>query len=117
MPFLTALGNIMGIAGGTFIATLMTKLTLVEYVNRTIKSLSPENLCESFLKSIVFGLLIAGVGCLRGFEASNDAKGVGNATTSAVVSGIFLVVLADFTITFTFPNILHLVRMLSGIFS
>ena len=95
----------------------MTKLTLVEYLNRTVTSLSPENLCQSFLKSIVFGLLIAGVGCLRGFEASNDAKGVGNATTSAVVSGIFLVVIADFTITFTFPTISQFVTMLIEMFS
>jgi phospholipid/cholesterol/gamma-HCH transport system permease protein len=43
----------------------------------------------------VFALLIAGIGCLRGFQVRGGAAEVGQATTSAVVSSIFLIILAD----------------------
>jgi phospholipid/cholesterol/gamma-HCH transport system permease protein len=43
----------------------------------------------------VFALLIAGIGCLRGFQVRGGAAEVGKATTSAVVSSIFLIILAD----------------------
>jgi phospholipid/cholesterol/gamma-HCH transport system permease protein len=60
------------------------------------------------IKAFIFALIAAAVGCFRGFESDNDAKGVGKATTSSVVSGIFLVVLMDFFITLTYPQLLAL---------
>jgi phospholipid/cholesterol/gamma-HCH transport system permease protein len=50
-------------------------------------------------KSVVYAILISGIACLRGFEADRDAKGVGHAATSAVVSSLFLIVVADAIIT------------------
>ena len=47
------------------------------------------------MKSIVFASLIAWIGCLRGFQVRGGASEVGNAATSAVVSGIFLIILFD----------------------
>jgi phospholipid/cholesterol/gamma-HCH transport system permease protein len=46
-------------------------------------------------KSITFALLIAGIGCQRGFVVRGGAQAVGSATTSAVVAAMFLIVLAD----------------------
>jgi phospholipid/cholesterol/gamma-HCH transport system permease protein len=46
-------------------------------------------------KGIVFGALIAGVGCLRGLQTKKGPSAVGESTTRAVVSGILLVILAD----------------------
>ena len=108
MPFLVIIGNISGIIGGVIIGVSMSDLSLTEYCNRTIASLIPANIVESLLKSLVFAVIIAAVGCFRGFESDRDAKGVGNATTSSVVTGIFLVILADFFVTFTFPQIMAL---------
>ncbi len=108
MPMLVVIGNVSGIIGGLFISMGMTDLSMTEYLNRTIDSLIPANIAESLVKGVVFACIIAGVGCFRGFQSDKDAKGVGKATTSAVVTGIFLVVIADFFVTFIFPQIVEL---------
>lgn len=108
MPMLVVLGDIAGIVGGVVIGTTMSSASLVQYTNRTLASLEPSNILETLIKGIAFAFIIAAVGCFRGFEADNDAKGVGEATTSSVVSGIFLIVIMDFFITFTYPNFLGL---------
>ena len=68
----------------------------------------PANIFESLTKSVVFAFLVAAIGCFRGLEAENDAKGVGNATTSSVVSGIFLIILADTALTFIYPQVMKI---------
>ncbi|MHB9138827.1 MAG: ABC transporter permease, partial [Victivallaceae bacterium] len=103
MPLLTIIGDIVGIIGGTVVSLLASDITFSAFCNRTLQAIVPANVFESLLKSIVFAVLIASVGCLRGMEAQNDAKGVGRATTSSVVSGIFLIVIADALVTFTYP--------------
>lgn len=108
MPMLVVLGDIAGIAGGVLIGITMSSVTLIEYTNRTLSAVSPANILESLVKGCAFAFIIAAVGCFRGFEAENNAKGVGEATTSSVVTGIFLLVVLDFFITFTYPQVLHL---------
>jgi phospholipid/cholesterol/gamma-HCH transport system permease protein len=54
------------------------------------------------VKSVVFALIIAVIGCLRGFQSECNAQGVGRATTSAVVTSIFLIVIADAVLTIIF---------------
>jgi len=109
MPFLVIIGDLSGIAGGVVIGTGMTDITVQAYNMRTISSLIPANILESVVKALVFAFIIAAVGCYRGFEAERDAKGVGNATTSSVVSGVFLLVVADFAVTFSFPHAMALI--------
>ncbi len=108
MPMLTIIGNILGILGGGLITALTSDITFYQYMNQITSSMIPANIFESLTKSVVFAFLVAAIGCFRGLDAENDAKGVGNATTSAVVSGIFLIVLADTALTFIFPQIMHL---------
>ena len=106
VPMLVLIGDICGIVGGVLITIAMSDISYIEYMNRTLQSLVPWNIGESLIKAVVFAFIIAGVGCFRGFEADKDAKGVGSATTSSVVSGIFLVILADFFVTFFYPQVL-----------
>ncbi len=106
VPMLVLIGDICGIVGGVLITITMSDISYIEYMNRTLQALVPWNILESLIKAFVFAFIIAGVGCFRGFEADKDAKGVGSATTSAVVSGIFLVIIADFFVTFFYPQIL-----------
>lgn len=103
MPLLTIIGDIVGIIGGTVVSLLASDISFSAFCNRTLQAIVPANVFESLLKSIVFAVLIASIGCLRGMEAQNDAKGVGRATTSSVVSGIFMIVIADALVTFTYP--------------
>ena len=108
MPMLTVLGDFIGILGGGLITAATSDITFYQYMNQITSSMIPANIFESLTKSVVFAFFVAAIGCFRGIDADNDAKGVGNATTSAVVSGIFLIVLADTALTFTYPQIMHL---------
>ena len=102
MPLLTIVGDVAGIIGGMVVSVTQTNMSFFDFYYRTIAAITPMNIFEGVIKTIVFAALIAGVGCLRGFEAANDAKGVGKASTSAVVSGIFLIVIADAILTALF---------------
>jgi len=109
MPMLTIIGDFIGIIGGGIITELTSNISLYEYINKITSTMIPANIFESLTKSVVFAFLVAAIGCFRGLDADNDAKGVGNATTSAVVSGIFLIVLADTALTFLYPQVMHLI--------
>jgi phospholipid/cholesterol/gamma-HCH transport system permease protein len=57
--------------------------------------LSASRIYSRLLKAGVFGILVAGVGCLRGHQTALGACAVGDSTTSAVVSGIVLIAVTD----------------------
>ncbi|HHC24234.1 MAG TPA: hypothetical protein ENK58_02290, partial [Desulfobacterales bacterium] len=65
------------------------------YIRETLSVLTLTEILWGMGKSAVFAMLIAWVGCLRGFQAKGGASAVGNAATSAVVSSIFLIILFD----------------------
>jgi phospholipid/cholesterol/gamma-HCH transport system permease protein len=104
IPILTVFGDIAGLFGGFLVGWLKLGIPPVAYYNRTILVLTPMTFVLGLVKSAVFAFLIAAVGCMRGFEAGSDAKGVGRSATSAVVSGIFLIVIADALLTFLFTT-------------
>lgn len=95
VPLLTLFADLFAILGGMTISVAMLDLTVVTYVSQTIKALSLFELLWGLTKSLVFAWLVAWIGCLRGFQVRGGASGVGNAATSAVVSGIFLIILFD----------------------
>ena len=62
-------------------------------------ALGPIRLYARSLKAIVFGVLIALVGCYKGYMADGGARGVGMATTQAVVIGSISVFIIDYFLT------------------
>jgi len=95
LPLLTVFSNLFAIAGGLTIGILMLDLTPGSYMAQTIDTLTVFEVVWGMMKSMVFAVLIAWVGCLRGFQARGGAAAVGNAATSAVVTSIFLIILFD----------------------
>jgi phospholipid/cholesterol/gamma-HCH transport system permease protein len=95
VPLLTLFSNMFAIAGGLIVGVLMLDLTADAYLAQTLQTLTLSDLLWGFFKSSVFAFLIAWIGCLRGFQVRGGASSVGHATTSAVVSGIFLIILSD----------------------
>jgi phospholipid/cholesterol/gamma-HCH transport system permease protein len=95
VPFLTLFSDVFAILGGLLVGVGMLDLTVNSYMAQTIKTLTLFDVFLGFLKSAVFALLIAWIGCLRGFQVKGGAASVGQGTTSAVVSSIFLIILAD----------------------
>ncbi|MGD9078644.1 MAG: MlaE family lipid ABC transporter permease subunit [Desulfobacterales bacterium] len=95
VPILTLFSDLFAIMGGLVVGVFMLDLTVNAYMTQTLKTLTLFDVFWGFLKAAVFALLIAGIGCLRGFQVRGGAAEVGQATTSAVVSSIFLIILAD----------------------
>ena len=106
VPLLTLFSDFFAILGGMTVAVLGLGLTFYTYTQETSWALQVFDIVAGVVKSVVFAILIAGIGCLRGFQARGGAEAVGNATTSAVVSGLFLIIVADST----FAIILNYVR-------
>ena len=95
VPLLTLFANTFAIAGGTVVGIFMLDLTLSSYIKQTINTLTLFEVGWGLFKSSIFAVLIAGIACLKGFQTRGGAASVGNATTSAVVSSIFLIILCD----------------------
>jgi len=95
VPLLTLFSDVFAILGGLVVGVLMLDLTANAYVAQTFVTLAPFDVFLGVMKSAVFAFLISWVGCFRGFRVRGGAAGVGEATTSAVVSSIFLIILTD----------------------
>ncbi|MBC7186407.1 MAG: ABC transporter permease [Calditrichaeota bacterium] len=106
LPCLTLIADAVGIAGGLGIAVAALKLSAVQYLKETADALVMKDLLTGLGKSFFFGLIIAQVGSYQGLRVSGGAEGVGRATTTSVVSSIFLIILADLAFTALFYSTL-----------
>ena len=80
----------------------MLHVSVAEYFARTFEIIQPIDLMQGLTKSVVFGVIVAAVGCMKGLYAERDAQGIGRAATSAVVTAIFLIVVVDALLTSLF---------------
>jgi len=102
MPLLCLYADLMGILGGLIVGVAMLDLNVVEYINQTRASVSLNDLWIGLFQSCVFGVLVAVSGCLRGMQCGRSASAVGDAATSAVVTGIVSIIVATAIITVMF---------------
>ena len=106
VPFLTLYADLFAILGGMVVGVAGLDLTAYSYIQQTREGIAVFDIVSSLVKSAVFAGLIAGIGCQRGFQVREGAESVGMFTTSAVVSAIFLIIVADSA----FAIILHYVN-------
>jgi len=102
MPCLTIWADLMGVLGGSVFGVIGADYTLGTYLSATREALYIRDIITGLIKSIVFGLVITGVGCQEGFATGTGSEEVGRSTTAAVVTSIFLVVLVDLVFTAIF---------------
>ncbi len=95
MPLLTIYSNVLGILGGGIVSVGMLGLTPLQYLRGAKQALTLTSCATGVGKSFVFGALIAVAGCLRGMQCGNSSSAVGDAATSAVVTSIVWIVVAD----------------------
>ena len=93
-PLLTLFANLVGLLGGAF-TMLSFQIPFVTFAHEVEGIVSFRDFMAGWVKSFVFAILIAGIGCLRGLQTSAGASAVGDAATRAVVSGIVLIVVVD----------------------
>jgi len=94
LPLLTVFGNLFGLLGG-LVVILSMGFTFQSYINQITASGTYVMLLAGLFKTLFFAVLIAGVGCLAGMRASRGPSAVGDAATSAVVTGIILMIIVD----------------------
>lgn len=93
-PFVTLLTMLAGILGGMIVITSLG-YPVVTYFDHVFSIVTLTDLASGLFKATVLGLLVGTVGCLRGLQTGSGASAVGDAATSAVVSGIVLIVAVD----------------------
>lgn len=94
MPILTIYANFVGVAGGLAVMMLFGHPWAAVWT-QLVSAVSYQDVLAGLIKAVVFGYLIAGIGCLRGLQTKSGATAVGDSTTSAVVTSIFLIVVVD----------------------
>jgi phospholipid/cholesterol/gamma-HCH transport system permease protein len=102
LPCLTLFADLVGILGGLFVSVFSLNLPAVVYFRQMKAYMSMWDVIQGLAKALVFAVLIAGIGCLRGFEAREGAESVGRITTAAIVAGIFAIICADAVFTVLF---------------
>jgi len=95
MPLVTLYADAMALLGGAITATAALDLTIGQFWQQLTESLAFSTFWTGIVKTPVFALLIAIVGCHEGFRVKGGADSVGRQTTRAVVESIFLVIVAD----------------------
>jgi len=99
MPLLCIYSDVFGILGGAIVGVTMLDLGVAQYFYQTQGALTFADFSVGLVKSSVFGVLVAIAGCLRGMQCGSSSAAVGLATTSAVVTGIVLIVVSDAVLT------------------
>jgi len=99
MPLLTLYADLLGILGGGVVGFGVLGLSPAQYVLETQSALTLTDFSMGLIKGVVFGVLVALAGCLRGMQCGRSSAAVGMAVTSAVVTGIVFIILADATLT------------------
>jgi phospholipid/cholesterol/gamma-HCH transport system permease protein len=97
--FLTILGDLMGLFGGSFVAMLLLGLNGHEYWSNAWQTLVFSDVFMGLIKPLVFGFIIATVGCYYGLTTKGGTQGVGRSTTEAVVAAMILIIVIDVFVT------------------
>ena len=106
MPLLSVLCNAIGLFGGALVM-LSFGIGFRQFYTQLLGAVGAMDFVIGFIKAIVFGLVIAGIGCQRGLETGAGAASVGRSATSTVVTSIVWIVVLDgfFTALITRWNI------------
>ena len=99
LPLLVLVADIIGVFGGYLVSVYKLGFNPTVYLERTWDILEPLDVVSGIVKAAVFGFLISLMGCYHGYHSRGGAKGVGAATTNAVVSASVLILAFNYIIT------------------
>jgi phospholipid/cholesterol/gamma-HCH transport system permease protein len=103
MPLLGFFSAVIAIVGGGIFCWISLEIPPVTFVQRIREVVPLTDLWQLLIKAPVFGLIVGMAGCFQGLQVESNAEEVGLRTTTAVVQGIFLVIVLDafFAVFFT----------------
>lgn len=96
LPLLTAVCDFFGLIGGWLVSLYELKLRTSLFWSVAFDSLTYEDLIGGLGKPLVFGFIVAMIGCHHGLRTWGGTQGVGRATTKSVVAASILVIISDF---------------------
>ncbi|HHC71577.1 MAG TPA: STAS domain-containing protein [Thiotrichales bacterium] len=105
MPVLSLYASVVGIAAGMLVAVQVYDIGMLEYYHQTLSAVEPGYFLVGLVKGLLYGMMIALAGCYRGIRCGRSAAAVGDATTSAVVTGIVLIVVMASLTTILFQKL------------
>jgi phospholipid/cholesterol/gamma-HCH transport system permease protein len=97
--FLTIISDLLGLFGGSMVARLLLGLDFHEYWSSAWETLVFQDVFTGLIKPVIFGFIIATIGCYYGMAARGGTQGVGKATTEAMVTSSVLIIAVDFFLT------------------
>ena len=98
-PVLTVICDLMGILGGMFVAISQIHQSSPVFLASAQKAMSFPEIFGGLIKPLVFGFVIAIIGCYMGLSTKGGTVGVGRATTRSVVVSSILIIFVDFLLT------------------
>ncbi len=107
MPLLAAEAVAIGICGGYFVGVRYYGIDPVYLWANMLKYTSVADLAIGLIKSVVFGGIVALIGCYKGMSCGEGAEGVGRATTEAVVYSSITILIANLVLTLALGEVFH----------
>jgi phospholipid/cholesterol/gamma-HCH transport system permease protein len=96
LPVLTIISLIIGVLGGLIVSRSLYGISEVVFLDSVQNFLQVWDLWTAILKAVVFGALVSIIGCSWGLTTTGGAKGVGQSTTTAVVTALLAIFIANF---------------------
>ena len=97
--FLTIVSDAVGTLGGAFVSIVILRLNGTQYFHSAYQVLQYGDVIQGLVKPVVFGFIIATIGCFYGMNTRGGTQGVGRSTTQAVVVSSVLIIAVDFVIS------------------
>lgn len=104
VPLLCAVFSLIGNMGGYIVGVWLCGVDPGVYVEKVRSIVDPMDLFHGLIKATIFGTLIAGISCYKGYVAKNGAEGVGRATNESVVASLVTILVLDYFLTIILPT-------------
>lgn len=105
LPFLVLIADIIGVMGGWLVSVYALDFDSTTYLRNTVDFLTMDDVIVGLIKAVVFGMVIALMGCYQGSKSSAGATGVGRAATLSMVGAAVLVLASNYILSTFFVQI------------
>jgi phospholipid/cholesterol/gamma-HCH transport system permease protein len=99
LPLLTVIGDAVSLLGGYYISVFVSHQSGPFYWSQIMAEMNFENIFSGMIKPFIFGYLIACISCYTGLATRGGARGLRQATTTAVVLSTIIIIVTDFMLT------------------
>ncbi|MDR2107676.1 MAG: ABC transporter permease [Holosporaceae bacterium] len=102
LPLLVLVADVIGVMGGFLVSVTMLNFSTGAYISQTLHAMQSIDVISGLVKAAAFGFCITTLGCYHGFYSDLGARGVGNATTAAVVFSCITILVFNYLLTALF---------------